>query len=67
MNKSVDFIDAIALNDDELLVINGGQNEVTCGAGCGVGCGGGCGQGCSGCQKSGGTKDTPQRPSTYQV
>lgn len=49
MKDCDDFINAIVLRDDELLVIHGGQNEVTCGAGCGVGCGGGCGQGCTGC------------------
>lgn len=51
MGKSFELINAIVLKDDELLVINGGHTEVTCGAGCGVGCGGGCGSGCMGCQK----------------
>lgn len=50
MSKSFELINAIVLNDDELLVINGGKDVITCGAGCGVGCGGGCGQGCMGCQ-----------------
>lgn len=52
MSKSFEFINAIVLKDDELLVVNGGQNEVNCGAGCGVGCGGGCGEDCMGCQKN---------------
>lgn len=41
MSKSLELVNAIVLRDDELLVINGGQDVVTCGAGCGVGCGGG--------------------------
>lgn len=49
MNKSFEFLNAVVLNDNELLVINGGQNEITCGSGCGVGCGAGCGAGCMGC------------------
>ncbi len=40
MSKSLELVNAIVLRDDELLVINGGQDVVTCGAGCGVGCGG---------------------------
>lgn len=62
MSKSFDSINVIVLNDDELLVINGGQNEVTCGAGCGVGCGGGCGDNCMGCPVE--TPD-PEEPFTY--
>lgn len=49
MKDSFDFINSIVLSDDELLVINGGQSPINCGAGCGVGCGGGCGSGCMGC------------------
>lgn len=60
MNESLDLITSIVLNDDELLVINGGKNELTCGAGCGLGCGGGCGAGCSGCQKE--EEDDPEVP-----
>lgn len=47
MDKSFEFLNAVVLSDDELLVINGGQNEITCGSGCGVGCG----AGCTGCSK----------------
>lgn len=61
MNNSFEFLNALVLSDDELLVINGGKNEITCGAGCGVGCGGGCGQGCTGCQV------TPEVPTTPPV
>lgn len=62
MSKSLELVNAIVLRDDELLVINGGQDVVTCGAGCGVGCGGGCGQGCMGCQPVDPT--TPGNPLT---
>lgn len=64
MNKSFEFLNAVVLSDDELLVINGGQNEITCGSGCGVGCGAGCGAGCTGC--SNGDKEVikTQDPST---
>lgn len=48
--SSFKSIASIVLNDDELLVINGGAEGVTCGAGCGVGCGAGCGEGCAGCK-----------------
>lgn len=61
MSKSFEFINAIVLKDDELLVVNGGQNEVNCGAGCGVGCGGGCGEGCMGCQKEDVKTETQQQ------
>lgn len=50
MSEPSEFINAIVLKDDELLVINGGKNAVTCGDGCGVGCGGDCGLGCQGCK-----------------
>lgn len=49
MANSFEFINAIVLNDDELLVVNGGADVVPCGAGCGLGCGNYCGTGCSGC------------------
>ena len=49
MSESLELISSIILSDDELLVINGGKNEITCGAGCGEGCGKGCGAGCGGC------------------
>ena len=66
MDKTFEFTSAIVLNDDELLVINGGQNVVTCGAGGGVGCGGGCGEGCMGCQKSE-EPVTPIQPPVYPI
>lgn len=50
-----------------LLVVNGGQNEVTCGSGCGVGCGGGCGAGCMGCQKQVEKSETFQQASLKQI
>jgi hypothetical protein len=43
-----ELFDNLALSDDELLLIKGGQ-EVNCGFGCGVGCGSGCGENCGGC------------------
>lgn len=49
MSEHFDFVNAIVLNDDELLVINGGTDAVNCGFGCGVGCGGNCGENCFGC------------------
>lgn len=55
------------MKDDELLVVNGGQNVVTCGAGCGVGCGGGCGEGCMGCQKPDETSGTVKQNPTRQT
>lgn len=58
MSEFLEFVNAIVLKDDELLVINGGQTPVTCGDGCGVGCGGYCGAGCSGCKPS----DSPITP-----
>lgn len=67
MKRSFEFINAIVLKDDELLVINGGQNEVTCGAGCGVGCGGGCGEGCMGCQKQVEKSDNLQQAPLRQI
>lgn len=67
MSKSFEFINAIVLKDDELLVVNGGQNEVTCGSGCGVGCGGGCGAGCMGCQKQVEKSETFQQASLKQI
>lgn len=65
MSKSFEFINAIVLKDDELLVVNGGQNEVTCGSGCGVGCGGGCGASCMGCQVV--EPEKPEQPSFYPI
>ena len=47
-------LEDIKLNDDELLVILGGnddheQTTYNCGLGCGNGCGSGSGSGCGGC------------------
>lgn len=67
MSKPFEFLNAIVLKDDELLVVNGGQNVVTCGAGCGVGCGGGCGEGCMGCQKQDETSGTVKQNPTRQT
>ena len=62
MNESFEFINAIVLKDDELLVINGGKVVVNCGYGCGVGCGGECGAGCSGCDTEQPTPPPPDPP-----
>ena len=43
--KSLSSLEAIVLQEDDLLMIRGGQNEgVSCGIGCGQGCGDSCGQ-----------------------
>lgn len=48
--KNLCSLEAIVLQDDDLLMIKGGQSEsITCGVACGKGCGGNCGEGCSGC------------------
>ena len=59
--KSLSSLEAIVLQEDDLLMIKGGQSEsITCGVACGKGWGGNCGQGCSGC-----TVQKPiQKPST---
>lgn len=49
ITDSFEFINAIVLKDDELLVVNGGADVSYCGVGCGLGCGGGCGKDCYGC------------------
>lgn len=47
--RNLSSLEAIVLEDDDLLMIRGGQNEgVSCGVGCGQGCGDSCGQGCTG-------------------
>lgn len=50
--KNLCSLEAIVLQDDDLLMIKGGQSEsITCGVACGKGCGGNCGEGCSGCSE----------------
>lgn len=46
MENSFDFINAIVLKDDELIVVNGGKVVISCGGGCGTNCGTNCGAGC---------------------
>ncbi len=55
MGTNFDAFESMILQDDELLVLNGGKSNtpvdkpITCGVACGLGCGGNCGQGCMGC------------------
>ncbi len=50
LNEVITSIDDLVLNDDELILIKGGnQDQISCGAGCGLGCGQVCGSNCTGC------------------
>ncbi len=51
-NLKLSLLSGISLTDDELLVVQGGDQQsepINCGEGCGLGCGRGCGAGCSSC------------------
>lgn len=68
MSEPFEFLNAIVLKDDELLMIYGGKETVNCGFGCGVGCGGQCGESCLGC-KPPTPPDPPEppKPPSYPV
>lgn len=47
--KNLSSLEAIVLQEDDLLMIRGGQSDaITCGKGCGQSCGNNCGNGCNG-------------------
>ena len=53
-NLKLSLLSEISLTYDELLVLQGGDQQlehINCGEGCGLGCGRGCGAGCSSCSE----------------